>query len=851
MVRFFAALRGQSDTPAPANPALETKSNPGISWPGATVHRGWTSWSGPNRAAGWDMDQVIAEGFERSVWAYRCVELISGSQSRLPFRIARNRGLEDEEIIEKHPLYRVLNKRANPLETARAFRKRLSAQVLLSKKGAFVEVIKSRAGIITRLDLLDPDRVEIIPSDNGDYIDYFQYTRRDGRVVELAPERVRWIREPHPTDPFCGTTPLEAAGISVELDQLARMYNVSFIKNDSRPGGILSVDTESLTDQEMDRLERRFAPGAGHAGHLSVVASGHGGLNYVDVAARPRDMNYGELAERAKDEILSAFGIGESVLGNASGRTFDNAEQEEYNFWTKPMPPHNDLIASAFAEDIDEDLEPFLDTSGVDALEVGQRRRRDEARSEVEAGLRSIDEYRPLAGLEALNNPQARALWISPNKAPVPGDPRDAQTLLGGEAVGGGGEPMPPADGGAPAGPDGAPSGTGPTTAAEVVEAARAEGADLADMSIPTGAAAAAVDAARAEQTLMPAEGPGAAAVANARAEGGPWSPAAPPPADPAVTAEGEVEPGPAHRAVESALWGLEEKAITTEQAAIEYEPVAALSDAAALALNAALSPLLARQEGVILARLESPKARRGTPFWRAEYENDTRAGDAPIDVEKVVDAERWVNEAAATLSPVVQDASAEASTQFLAALIAAGALDAEADPARLERVAGTITRATSLAALTALLDAILDHLTRLIGAVNLAQMRADDVSELAAVVREHFAGKSGEARWSRTLAGDVGHGIVTGATEQTAQHLAQPDARPIVREWVSRRDERVRITHREVDGTVLPAGQPFQVGADLMMYPQEPTASPQERYGCRCRCVYRIEPGETLTLPA
>ena len=44
----------------------------------------------------------------------------------------------EQEILEQHPLYRVLNRRANPHETARAFRKRLAANVLLSKKGAFI-----------------------------------------------------------------------------------------------------------------------------------------------------------------------------------------------------------------------------------------------------------------------------------------------------------------------------------------------------------------------------------------------------------------------------------------------------------------------------------------------------------------------------------------------------------------------------------------------------------------------------------------------------------------------------------------------------------------------------------------
>jgi HK97 family phage portal protein len=395
------------------------------SWSPSTSGR---SWGTEGRADGWDMATVIQEGFERVIWVFRCVQKQSWDQASLPFRFGRDIGGDDEEVLEDHPLYRVLNRRANPLETGKQFRKRLSAQVLLSKRGAFVEVTRSRLGTITRLDLLAPDRCRPVPDPRGDYLSHFEFVRSDGEVREIDPEKVRWIRDPHPTDPFSGVTPLEAAGISVELDFLMRLYNVTFIKNDARAGGIVAIDADGMSDQQIAKVQSRLQPGPQNAGHTALVGTGPGGLNYVDLSAKPRDMNYADATKNAKEEIFAAFGIGESLLGNAAGRTFDNAEQEQFNYWSETQRTHLDLIASAFADDVDgDDWEPYFDTSSISSLDLPRRQRRQEAREEVDKGLRSIDEYRPLAGLDPVDNAQTRALWVSPAKAPIPTRPRTLQ----------------------------------------------------------------------------------------------------------------------------------------------------------------------------------------------------------------------------------------------------------------------------------------------------------------------------------------------------------------------------------------------------------------------------------------
>jgi len=62
------------------------------------------------------------------------------------------------------------------------------------------------------------------------------------------------------------------------------------------------------------------------------------------------------------------------------------------------------------------------------------------------------------------------------------------------------------------------------------------------------------------------------------------------------------------------------------------------------------------------------------------------------------------------------------------------------------------------------------------------------------------------------------------------------------MKSWQSMGDEKVRDTHVEADakysGDPIPMEQPFEVGADLLMFPGDPSGSPEETYNCRCVVV-------------
>ncbi|MER5322386.1 phage portal protein [Streptosporangium roseum] len=543
----------------------------------------------------WPVERAVAEGYERTVWVFKSVDAIASHAARLDFQLR-----DGDDVITDHPLCDLLNDgKANPLENGRQFRERLSAQILLSPPGAFVEVTSSNAGTPMRLDLLPPGRTRPVPGKGADLLSHFEVIAPDGRHIGIDPERVRWFRKPHPLDPFRGITPLEAAGLSVDLDYLARLYNVVFLRSDGRPATVVSVEGK-LSQPEADRIESRFGRGPMEAGKVSVI---NGKVHVADLGANPRDMAYGELSGRSKEEVLAAFGVGESVLGNASGRTYDNADAELYNFWTITMPPHMSIVTAGFDTDSDDGIVGELDTATVEVLRRVAAARRAEMREEVAAGLASLDEYRKIAEYDEVDLPHTRAFYIAQGKTPIPTREEDAVAL---------GLAAPEGEGAPPAGTEDVP---------------------------PAEGEAGQEDPAAAEQPA---------------ADGGQ---AATPPA------EGGGETGDALSRLQSLL-DAETKDLLDPAGEIAPEEQEGVDPRDRLEedLREALAVVVRRLVKRTAARVDSPKVRKGTRHWQPEYPADTRAGAAPLDVARIVDPAQWEEETGAALSGVAAGGAAAAA---------------------------------------------------------------------------------------------------------------------------------------------------------------------------------------------
>ena len=398
------------------NKALQSGSQKSILTPGAPIAFN-TGIAGKPYRDSWDIERAYREGMAKVTWVTRCIDAIAGNQARLPVILRKDNSPSGKIVTDNknNEILDILNTKSNMGENSFVFRYRLSSQLLLSSRGAFIEKVRGRDGSIVALQLLPPQHTAPIP-DPKKFVAGFEVDMRNGTKVTLNAEDVIWIRKPHPLDPYLSLTPLESAGIAVEIENLSKIYNRNFLLNDGRPGGMIVVRGE-IDDDDKDELRARFRGNVNRAGAITVVSSDEG-VDYVDTGASPRDANYIQMRQITKEEILAAFGVPESVIGNASGRTFSNAGEEHRVFWNETLLPHLELIGRGLDE-LDPEHYIDFDTSDVPILILYKQERERYLLDEFQNGLISGNEYRAQTGRKRVDSDLMQAMLANPNLTPI------------------------------------------------------------------------------------------------------------------------------------------------------------------------------------------------------------------------------------------------------------------------------------------------------------------------------------------------------------------------------------------------------------------------------------------------
>ena len=760
-----------------SNKALNNSDSKSILNPGAPVAFNTGMIGRPYRDS-WDIERAYREGMAKVTWVNRCIDAIAGNQSRLPAILRADNSPHGKIIRDNHnnKILDILNSKANMAENSFVFRYRLSSQLLMSSRGAFIEKVRGKDGSIIALQLLPPQHTAPMP-DPKTFVSGFEVDMRNGTKVYLKPEDVIWIRKPHPLDPYLSLTPLESAGIAIEIENLSKTYNRNFLLNDGRPGGMIVVRGE-IDDDDKDELRARFRGNVNRAGSVTVVSSDEG-VDYVDTGASPRDANYIQMRQITKEEILASFGVPESVIGNASGRTFSNAAEEHRVFWNETMLPHMELIGRGLDE-LDEEYYIDFDTSEVPILILYKQERERYLLDEFQNGLISGNEYRFSTGRKHIDSDLMQAMLANPNLTPIgytdkkfdstaqqqqqpgmPGVAAAGQMPAGPEGAG---------QGGPPGGPEQA-APPGPMMVDATGQAAPQEGMTAALMAEQQAAATQQQSVA----ANMPPQGSPSALSAN----------------------QGNIEVKTAETS-QSSQWD-----IKADQSADSWTEI----------LDRNLERFFERQQRVVLEKASGAKSRKAIEngsldvnsifdetVWNKQLEEDLR----PVYSGIVKDAAMLVNEQ--TNMPVEMD---EEEVKEL--------LDSQI--ARTQKTNATTKGEIASAILIAeALSSDEDRMGMLKAA--LAAIFINLLSKKRRTIAEH----EGQSAYNA--------GLYFGAKQAGA----------VTKTWSTRKDAKVRGEHRLLEGKTVGLNDAFEFEDGVLRFPGDPLAPPHLAMNCRCKMRFNID---------
>ena len=384
--------------------------------------RGATSslrWVTPDRAQppDWNAHQAYDLAYYMDPITYACVRAIAETISALPFRAGpdlKNR----ENHNPNSPLARMLG--AEPpdgpcpgLGASELWYAAVRDYLVAGRFGWEIELAGDK---IAALWPLTAAALNPVPTKSGtSWFSGFEYGR-SGEEVNLPTDRVFYVWHPSGNDYRQPESALRAASLPVSVSIMQARYDYSFLKNDARPATI--IVTEEFEDEDSYRAfqaqwnsEYAGVDNAGKSAFLEAKGSGDQGVKgAVDVhvvGITPRDMQARERASARQKEIAIALGVPWSRL-DASGRTFDNASQEDEIFWRQTLLPLITRLQNA----VNVQLAPRLGTDfgwfDLSEVPVLQKKSVDPttaavgAPSMVQGQLMTINEARADYGLEPI-----------------------------------------------------------------------------------------------------------------------------------------------------------------------------------------------------------------------------------------------------------------------------------------------------------------------------------------------------------------------------------------------------------------------------------------------------------------
>jgi HK97 family phage portal protein len=279
----------------------------------------------------------MKEGYRRSDTVHKCVSYAARNAAGIRLALYTDRTRKRE--IKSHPLLDLLTA-PNKDMSGNDYIESVNAYTLLIGNSYEYALRLAPQGPPDELWVLTPAIIDIVPGRKG-------IVRYDYRIQEppvaFAPELIGHTKFWNPStgvpgDDLYGLSPIEVAGIFVDMNLAYRKWNLALTQNMAQPPGAWTTPA-LMGEKEREKLEAKVNQkysGYKNAGKAPVL---DGGLEFKSYAVPPAQMNFLEGQGYNSNQIANIYNLAPQVIGDSSASTYDNFEQAVYGSYTECIFP--------------------------------------------------------------------------------------------------------------------------------------------------------------------------------------------------------------------------------------------------------------------------------------------------------------------------------------------------------------------------------------------------------------------------------------------------------------------------------------------------------------------------------
>lgn len=337
---------------------------------------------------------------------YACVRILAESIAALPLHVYAYREDGGKERVPNHSLYYLLHDSPNPDMTSFNFRESMTAHLLL-RGNAYGQIIRDKAGRVSSIYPLRPDRMTVARDDSGEIFYLYTVTPGENPNITQAGQIKLHKREVLHVpalgfDGLIGYSPIAMARNAIGVAIACEEFGAKFFENDARPSGILMhPGTIKQPEKLRDSWQSAFS-GANH-GKTAVLEEG---VKYETISIPPDDAQFLDTRKFQLNEIARIFRVPPHMLADLERATFSNVTQMSLEFVMYTLTPWIVRWEQALSKSLllPHERGKFFIKFNVDGLLRGDYETRMRGYSTaIQNGIMSVNEVRELEDMNPLS----------------------------------------------------------------------------------------------------------------------------------------------------------------------------------------------------------------------------------------------------------------------------------------------------------------------------------------------------------------------------------------------------------------------------------------------------------------